>query len=160
MQVIILTGGQICLVDDEDYDYVNSFGSWYAHSEAGEYASHGRKPYILMHRIIMSAPDDKLVDHKDGNALDNQKRNLRICTRAENNRNRGKAKHNTSGYCGVRRHGKGFQARVRINGKYIHFGVHPTLEEAAVAYDIGALKHHGEFARLNFPEKNYTYAND
>jgi len=105
-----------------------------------------------MHRVIVNAPKDKFVDHRNGNPLDNQKHNLRLCSNAENGRNRGKNKNNTTGYCGVIKNGKKYQAAIKIGGKRLCFGSYHTPEEAARAYDVGAIKYHGEFARLNFPQ--------
>ena len=106
---------------------------------------------ILLHRLVANAPDDMNVDHKDGNKLDIRKRNLRICTKAENGCNRDKQLNNTSGYKGVtwNKCDKKWVAQIRVNRKNIHLGYHDTPRSAARAYNAGAIKYHGEFARLN-----------
>ena len=95
------------------------------------------------------------VDHINGNPLDNRKSNLRICTNAENQRNRGVNKNNTSGYKGVcwAKQNKKWKARIKHNGKLIHLGYYKDKEEAARAYDKKAKELHGEYAYLNFPDE-------
>jgi len=159
MKEIPLTQGYVALVDVDDYDFLMQW-KWCAMvTKSGNVYAARRSPMVngkqkktLMHRVVMNAPPDKFVDHRDGNTLNNCRSNLRLCTNAENLRNQGKNKNNTSGFCGVYRNGKGFQAQIRLNGKLLHMGTYSTPEEAARAYDIGAIKYHGEFARLNFPE--------
>lgn len=148
------------LVDDEDYPIVSRF-AW---SLNGRYAyasfSTGKRTHaIQMHRLISGHLGDGLVvDHMDGNGLNNQKANLRPCTQGENMRNRKKHKHGKSQYKGVWRDGwkRKWRARIRIDGRHIHLGYHDTEEEAAKAYDVGAQKYHGEFAKLNFPCERST----
>lgn len=64
---------------------------------------------------------------------------------------------NRSGFKGVYLHrGKGpncWYAQIRAHGRKIHVGAFLTPEEAARAYDEAAIKYHGEFARLNFPDE-------
>jgi hypothetical protein len=100
MKEIKLTTGQTALVDDEDFEEVNKY-KWYAKKNANGtlYAIteiwHGRKSVprktrIRMHRLIMKPADNMKVDHKNHNGLDNRKDNLRVCTTAENTRNKQK----------------------------------------------------------------------
>lgn len=88
MKEIKLKGNNVALVDDEDYDKISSY-NWsvitckttkYAKRYCGSGYINGRS----MHRMIMQPPDNLVVDHKDGNGLNNQKSNLRICTRGQN----------------------------------------------------------------------------
>lgn len=91
-----------------------------------------------------------LVDHRNGNGLDNRRSNLRLATQAQNMSNRGRPTNNTSGYKGVSagRLG-GWRAYITSRGKRLDIGTFASKEEAAEAYNAKALELHGEFARLN-----------
>jgi hypothetical protein len=96
-----------------------------------------------------------VVDHIDGNGLNNTRANLRICTIAENVRSSRRRTDNGSGYKGVGFHkasGK-WVARIVTNGEKMYLGLYESPEQAAAVYDLAAHKYHGEFARLNFPER-------
>lgn len=95
----------------------------------------------------------RALDHANGNRSDNWIWNLREATNADNMRNVGAKKSNTSGYKGVswsNLMGK-WRAYIRINGRHTHLGVFENKIDAAKTYDEAARQHHGEFARLNFP---------
>lgn len=112
----------------------------------------GKHVTLRMHRIITNAPQDKQVDHINGNPLDNRKCNLRVCTQKENSRNREKRKEKTSsiykGVCFHKRKHK-WQASITLDGKLIHLGYFKTQNEAALIYNEAAKKYHGEFAKFN-----------
>ena len=92
------------------------------------------------------------VDHRNGNTLDNQMHNLREATNAENARNQG-SRGGTSPYKGVSWHPRTqkWQAQIMADSKNHFLGYFTDETDAARAYDAGALKWHGAFARLNFP---------
>lgn len=152
---IPLTQGFVALVDDADYDRVIAAGKWSAfvrkHTTYGKRKIRvgGQRQGVLMHTYITGWP---LVDHIDGNGLDNRRANLRPATSSENSQNRRMRSDNTSGLKGVSLIRGRWRARIYLDGAQCHLGYFPTPEEAALAYDAAAIKHFGEFARLNFPE--------
>jgi hypothetical protein len=152
---IPLTKGHFAIVDNEDYNELMQW-KW---SYSGGYpvrkvqTSTGSKTYC-MHRQIMQPPDGYVVDHIDGNRLNNQRCNLRLCTMAQNaiNRRPNLSKH-SSPYKGVyyhkRRIANPWMARIKHNDIDLHLGVFPTAEDAARAYNAASIELHGEFAWLN-----------
>lgn len=120
-----------------------------------EYLSQNKVKTISMHREIMNFPKGRLIDHENGNTLDNRIDNLRAATREENAHNKGKTRTKTSSkYIGVYYDKNKNRWIVRIMSKYrkIYVGTFKDEIAAARAHDIAARKYHGEFARLNFPE--------
>lgn len=152
MKEITLKGGQITLVDDEDYEGLKDF-NWSLMKQQNvksQYAQckiHGRVQ--LMHRIITNAPKRSVVDHINGDGLDNRKDNLRVCSQAENCRNQVLSQNNKNGYKGVRKRNSKYAASIRVNRQLIHLGMYHTAQEAADAYDRAAIEHFGEFALTN-----------
>lgn len=114
---------------------------------------------IYLHRFITELTDPKIqADHINGNGLDNRKSNLRICTNAQNCRNRKSPKTDKSKsiYKGVAwdTANRKWRALITFNYKAIHIGRFDDEEEAARAYDKKARELHGEFAFLNFKESS------
>lgn len=149
MKLIPLTQGKSTVVDDDDYELL-SLRKWH-YLKIGYAARRTEEQYIYMHREIMSAPTGMEVDHINGDGLDNRRSNLRVCTHAENMRNRKLAKDNTSGYIGVtwNKERSKWQSQIGVSGKNINIGCFPAIEDAARAYNEAAKKYFGEFARLN-----------
>jgi len=103
---------------------------------------------ISMHVLIFGRQQGKMIDHVDGNKLDNRRQNLRFATASENQFNRGMSSNNTSGYKGVtfvKKENK-WRARITAYGKTIHLGDFSDRHEAGYAYEKAAKEHHGEFA--------------
>lgn len=156
-ETIKLTRGMVAIVDSDDLEKLSSC-KWYAGNNSGKFYARreiykdGIKKSLSMHRVIMNAPNGIIVDHINGNTLDNRKENLRFCTVNENQMNRIISKNNTSGYKGVRLADcktEKWEAHLVFKGKYIYLGLFNTPEEAAIAYNNGATKHFGKFALLN-----------
>ncbi len=106
-----------------------------------------------LHREILSAPDGMLVDHRDHNGLNDRRHNLRLATHSQNAANNRKAPP-AHGYRGVcwRKSDRVWRAVITVNRRSIQVGEFKDIVKAARAYDKAALKYHGEFARLNFPD--------
>ncbi|HOV77210.1 MAG TPA: HNH endonuclease, partial [Sedimentisphaerales bacterium] len=124
---------------------------WYAQRRAN-----GRT--IRMHQFIMNPPKGMVVDHANGNGLDNRRENLRLCTKLENawNKRRRKQEGTGSQYIGVypyRRPSGKWCIKIMCKGKVTNVSSFDTPEEAARVRDRKALELHGEFAMLNFPEE-------
>lgn len=142
------------LVDDADYEWLSKF-SW-SLSDRRPGMGYARRTYwvgersvsVAMHRLILGASADQMVDHANRIKLDNRRSNLRFCTKADNMRNVVRTK---AGYRGAYRHCRAWRAMIRVDGRTIHTGNCATQLEAAAAYDRLAKEHHGEFAILNFP---------
>lgn len=154
-KTIPLTQGQAAIVDDDIYESLSRF-NWYAYFDRKTYYARRHSPItgkiIQMHREIMGASDGTIIDHLNGNGLDNRRENLRFCTQSENQRNRGADVDNTSGYKGVTWHKvkKKWMAQIKVNKKNTYLGLYSDPAEAARAYDAAAIELHGEFACLNF----------
>ncbi len=147
--------GKFALVDLIDADLADV--KWFL--RGGRYAGrrtekNGKGKHIAMHHIILERklgrPITKgiVVDHINGDGLDNRRENLREATRAQNMRNLRLRSDNTSQYKGVRR----LDAHIwvaRVNGQTV--GYFDTALDASFAYDKAAVEQYGEFARLNHP---------
>lgn len=106
---------------------------------------------VFMHRMIIEAPEGMEIDHINRNPLDNRRSNLRVCTRSQNQQNR-RPKRGFK-YKGVFKDRGKYRAAMAVNKVRFWTKSFDTEEEAAMAYDSMALKHHGEFVYLNFPEQ-------
>jgi hypothetical protein len=153
VRYIPLTKGKFAIVDAEDYEWLSRY-KWHAMGGSNPYAcrkKNGRT--ILMHRMILKPPPGMVVDHINGNGLDNRKCNLRICTHAQNMRNR-PAVGGTSTFKGVRWDTKSHKwlATICLNYRCICIGYFDDEIEAARAYDRKAAELFGPFAYLNFPD--------
>jgi hypothetical protein len=158
---IYLGEGLFALLDCEDY-YRYGHLKWSVAGKDGKfYAIRGvrispREIKIRrLHREIMNAKDDELIDHRNGNSLDDRRANLRRATLSQNSCNRQKTKSclSTSRYRGVTffpRTGR-WLTRIKYRGKCIYLGYFESETDAAKAYDRAAKKYHKDFARLNFP---------
>lgn len=114
---------------------------WIAHDSSygkfGLYAlSTNRKERL--HRTIIDAKPMMVVDHINGDTLDNRKSNLRVITRAENNKNMRKHTNNTSGYSGVTFKDGLWVAIIQLNHKRFYLGGYDTKEGANIAYKAAA----------------------
>lgn len=171
---IKLACGKIALIDAEDLHLFNGRRTWRSYFDGWNWyvrrhsKVNKKSTTFLLHREVLGVTDPKiLIDHVDGNGLNNMKSNLRICTHSENRKNRhNKSNKHTSQYLGVSLKttkykykiksgeervsvSKRWEARIQHNKKQISIGLFNTEKEAAIAYNAAAIKFHGKFASLN-----------
>lgn len=158
---IYLGEGYWTILDSRDYYRLRGY-KWYIFGRCGKFyaqrskiIANERTVPVAMHREIIKAPKGKLIDHRNGDSLDNRRENLRPATRAQNRRNAVKTRRKTSSkYNGVslEKKSRSWKMQLRRNGRTISSGRFKNEIDAAKAYDKAAKKYFGEFARLNFPE--------
>jgi hypothetical protein len=110
----------------------------------------GKMITVMMHRVILRAPQDMHVDHIDGDGLNNRRLNMRLATRAENNRNARRRIDNMSGFKGVHWHARdnAWQAQINFDGLVKYLGAFRTAEAAHAAYGEASKRLHGKFGRV------------
>jgi len=154
VQIELSKGKGFALVDDEDAALVSQY-KWWLHVSPSRrnpllYARcyvPGRKDMPMMHRLLT---EWKLVDHINGDGLDNRRENLREATQAQNVANRRKFALSSSRFKGVHLGGRK-KNRWIAKCHQVQIGAFDTEIEAALAYDAAAREFYGEFAALNFP---------
>lgn len=142
------------IVDEQDADILERPVSIIK----GTYSVHVRVEFagkqVRLSRLLAAPPSGMVVDHINGNPLDNRRSNLRVCTVKENNWNRKRRVGGTSLYKGVSRAPNGWFANIWPHGKCRHLGRFKSEIDAARAYDEAAREEYGEFACLNFPAQD------
>jgi len=161
MKLIPLTQGQFAIVDDEDFEPLSQF-TWCVNNSKSTHYAHTQmktkegRVNTQMHRFVMRASPTQTIDHRNGDGLDNRKRNLRFATQSQNCMNR-KSRVGSSAFKGVHRHthNRKWMAQICLpgTGRSTHLGSFHSEIVAALCYDKAARKYFGEFVRLNFPEK-------
>lgn len=161
-RLISLTRGQVSIVNEAKWEELSTWlwhASWNIKSQ--RYYAQRNSPRvnnktglpIPMHRHLLGlAPEDEREgDHINGITLDNRIENLRVCTSAENNRNRRISRNNTSGFLGVSYDKKAnkWRAQIEVNGVNKRLGVFDTPEEAYIVYCRAAVHYFGEFTRVS-----------
>lgn len=152
MKEIQLSRGKITLVDDDMFEWLNQWKWSCVKGLNTEYAARmNNRQYIYMHCEILQPPEGMFTDHRDRNGRNNQKNNLRLCTKPQNGINHPKNKNNTSGYKGVywNKYHQKWAAQIGVNLKIKHLGYFGDIEDAALAYDKAATELFGEFAQTN-----------
>jgi hypothetical protein len=142
VKTINLTRGFVTIVDDEDHEALARF-RWYASGKPPYiYAQRderrdGLRRAIMMHRVIASAPPRLVVDHLNGDGLDNRRANLRVCSQSHNIGNaRPDRRNNKTGFKGVswRPDKRKYAAQIAVRRKTRHLGFFDTAEDASAAY--------------------------
>ena len=132
----------VALIDKEDYETLKNY-KWRI-SKNG-YVVNRMLGYL--HRVVMKAPDNMDVDHIFHNKLDNRKSSLRICTRSQNNMNKGHQSNSHSKVRGVfycKQTGR-WASEIRVNGNRIWLGRFDSFESACAIRLEAEKKYFGNF---------------
>lgn len=120
--------------DTEDLELVKPY-TW--HISGNNYiVSHSQRrsegKTLNFHRLVMNTSENQVVDHQNGNRLDNRKTNLINCTTRYNNFN----KKTTKPYRGVTycKQMNKYRAKTKNNGKTVHLGYFDDPQEAHEKY--------------------------
>lgn len=152
-----LSQGKVAIVDDHWYEELSKW-PWYYHEgyairKERVKGEENKWKIFRMHRVIMGCDDPELVvDHINGDKLDNREENLRIATRSENNRNVKKTWESSSRYKGVTYAAgaeKPWIAQIGYGKERIYLGAYYHEREAASIYNLAAKKLFGQFADVN-----------
>lgn len=147
-QLIPLSRGLFARIDEEDIGLVIDH-KWYAVEGGHTFYAASTPGQISMHRLLLGAPDDAEVDHEDGDGLHNCRRNLRLCTHAQNLYNQRKQDGTSSRFKGVWEKEYRWHAQIEQDGVSIHLGSYESEIAAAKQYDRAARLFFGKFARTN-----------
>jgi len=155
MKLIPLRKGYSACIDDIDHAAVTAIGNWcYADGYAVHYFvdEESRRKRLWLHRIIMQRvlghpiPAGYQVDHINANRLDNQRSNLRLATRSENQAAKGIQVNSSSGFKGVTwRKGK-YEVRLRHYHQRLYLGRYEAIEQAHAVYAFAHIALWGEFS--------------
>lgn len=142
--ISLASSDKALVVDDADFDLVSQYRwGWSGHDVRTTTI-----PRIKVHRLILDPRDSEIVDHKNGDTLDNRRSNLRIATRTQNMWNRKTNENNKVGLKGVtwRQDCHKYQAQIKVNKKNVFLGRFTTAIEAHKAYVEASRKYFGQFS--------------
>lgn len=151
---IPLSQNKVAIVDPGDYEALAKFkwqsarnkNSGYFYAIRSFWLPDGRHTTVQMHREILNAPKDLMVDHKNHDTLDNRRQNIRLADRYQNQYNAKTHKGNRAGLKGAQWQCGKWSSRIRCRGVSKFLGYFASAEEAHAAYKIAAAELHGEFA--------------
>ena len=146
-----LTQGKVAVIDVADIPLVEGF-NWYAAKNRNTFYAQRAEAgsVVMMHRVILNAPEGSEVDHRNHNGLDNRRStNIRLATKSQNQINVA-ARHNSTGQKGVHyvAEKKRWVATIRIDGARRYLGMYPSPELAGAAYAQAALDVHADFRNV------------
>ena len=147
--VLKTTKGEEFIVDLIDLELTQT-RTWCI-SKTGYLVATYKGKTIKLHRYLLGLTDpSQIVDHINGDSLDNRRSNLRICNQNQNSKNSKLSSNNSSGYPGIKltRSGK-YYTRITVDYNEIYLGTFDNFEDAVNARKSAENKYYGEYAPNN-----------
>lgn len=152
MRKVELTKGKFALVDDKDFPALSLMSWHHSRHKTSDYAKawDGSRLVYMHHEVIGKPKKGFVVDHINGNGLDNRRRNLRIVTQGQNIQG---ARGHTDGSSGIKgvswdKPRKKWVAQIHVKGKHVYLGRFQDKVNAERAYKMAAKKYFGVHAKL------------
>lgn len=143
-------GAKSCVKVDADVFARAQKHSWHMHRKypATTLGSGRAAKKLYLHRFVLGDLGT-VIDHRNGDRLDNRRSNLRRATKSQNTANIGRISTNKTGFKGVMHYGDRFRAFAHLNGQTRYLGTFDSAKDAACAYDREAKRIFGRFAKTN-----------
>lgn len=147
-------GGGRTLINESDLKLVSEYDWCLNKKETGKRTEYVRthEGSMKMHQLFLGEPPEgQVIDHINGDGLDNRRTNLRFCTHSENHANERKRRGGTSVFKGVSfdSNRDKWSAKIMVNGETRNLGRFDDESAAAIAYDLAAVEIYGQYARTN-----------
>lgn len=154
VEIALQNGRGVTVIDSADRGLVEQFKWWIKRGPRAIYATtrcarSGFSTSLHRHISGLLPNDPMMVDHINGDGLDNRRSNLRVCSRADNAHNSRFRRISCAGYRGVDMHGRRYRAKIMADRIYFTIGIFDDALTAAAVYDAAAILLHGEFATIN-----------
>jgi hypothetical protein len=143
----VINNGDILFIVDKDKKSIVDKLRWKKTKRGYVIHSNRNGKNILMHRLITNAKEFEVVDHINGNKLDNRVNNLRVTSQQVNSCNRKAKSQSKTGILGINVTSSGkFSACIMTHGKATHIGSFKSIEEAITARKQVELEQRGELS--------------
>lgn len=138
--------GNYCYLDLEDFEKIKKY--YWSKNSLGYWRTQFNRKNIYLHQFLLNPPKEVVIDHIDLNKNNNKKENLRICSKAENNRN--KKVVGVTFNCSWNK----YIAQIVYNRKNYYLGGFELKSEAVFAYQYANSLLFGEYSP--YAEKRST----
>jgi len=143
------------IIEEKDWYLICQYSFSIKKTKSGKFYATGSNQHTMHTTIMGKAPVGYVIDHLNGDSLDNRRSNLRFATHRQNAQNKPKKENSTSKYIGVSKAaadiGKSekWTASMSVCDDTLYLGRFNNEEEAAFRYDVYAVYHQRENARTN-----------
>jgi len=140
MKLLPLSGGKFSKINDDMFDQLIKF-SWTSYKHGNNYYAQTtiNKHTVQLHRMIICPPSNFVIDHIDGDGLNNQRENLRAVSHRVNLQNQQKHRNGKPvGITVTKNRKKKFRAKIKVSKQEISLGTYENIEDAIYVYNLAS----------------------